>query len=715
MAENVPSIGKGITNDTDWFHMSAIPADPPEIDKGITSKEIPDSKIGVGKDQKQSVYRKPDLKNYLMEIWTLANPPETNPNDAQEWSDGMEQFIQAITSRFDVHQFLGDETPASDDSLSDAENLPEDDLRPREPRSVAKDRQDSPTSRTSSPGQGFLGTPEEVMLRVGMAISQMKGNWSQMVNLLQGPIADTLDRWERDDVGSTERRLDLVLVTLVQFRAPFDEPLVVKILSGLRTWLMKVPASEWDAGLLSTWGSFGDVFSRSESAVMEGGYYYHELLSGMVKSEDARTRIPGLKLEDGWCRHAIHVQLNNLCGRLATVARGKDSLLEEDTLAMLNTLHSTSVVLATRRSIANIESLSQVMQTLFGTDNPGGEVAETVSRMLNNSAAWLNCSGRLSGCVSQSKHDRLGFLSILSGLVRPALVNVDDYDDITASFFNASINYSRIGNASEIEWMQATVAGIGFWWALELGGDNLEYALQQLNGLDCAVNCLGSLAALEAEAPVNDPALSLMVTVLVRHEEAMGRQDLDLLRLGRAAERLRLNLSSKANEKDLPQSSEDLRNMADRVMESVCRCAPASTSGDAIQWPTLSSDKRVAEKTLELATFLRTVLERYHTARKKTGGPSLEETLTETRTLLTAIQGLQKEATEKGALALLDSVYQKYAGNPWSEPPEPGKGPFAGLVSEDEWAKVARRCVAETAPASMAQWIRDCCKRSGVK
>jgi hypothetical protein len=354
---------------------------------------------------------------------------------------------------------------------------------------------------TPKADEGFDGSPEQVLLQVRVNAERLQGQPLELANFFRGPVASTLRRLETEGIGSREMRVDMVVQPLIWLAENgtdlFIDDGLCRFAAGVWAYLDSEKTERGE-------GFFATQFSLAQWVQRKGGkggrelvlWYYHRLLrEGPLATGSS----------------ILKVASNNLAAQVASdmqvrLERYQDAETAKAAHRVLNRLQMLSTV-ARLADVSPVDEQAARLATEFwqATGHPRTDglqaqrAAQALMGMANVLSAWNEVNWRAVGASEDAGLEWQSFgddwqatVSTQAALARMAFNDENDYDEIGAAFFNVGAALGRFDGGQKTALLRVAVNAIGLRWALERAKD-MDQAMTDYHGLDCAVNLLGAL------------------------------------------------------------------------------------------------------------------------------------------------------------------------------------------------------------------------------
>ncbi|MBF0625229.1 MAG: hypothetical protein HQL82_10530 [Magnetococcales bacterium] len=367
--------------------------------------------------------------------------------------------------------------------------------------------------RRPPPFAPLEGDKSMVMLQTRAYAQQLYSDPGRLMDFFAHAVAPAIGRLENNRLGTPEELVDILLGALAGRRFPGtvlgDCSGVSNLLAGLRGILETQNKNERSAGYYTSRGAVGQWLNQVDDGALgcrrRAVFYYHEMLSlGPIALQDVNL---------------FGMVANNMVGTLANYWRDRPNELQGQLLSRLQALAVAGQLHGQKGHDPDKDSMAGSLFKALGMEasQQAFDVARALMVVANVPSSWLNVAPEVLGREKEARHgeDWMALMSCSASLVRMAFNQPKDWDDISASLFNAGVALARerqsaMAGAGRQAIVAAQVAlnATGLVWALARGKD-WEQILATLNGLDCAVNLFGTLANWQ-QAPVLNTARNTM-------------------------------------------------------------------------------------------------------------------------------------------------------------------------------------------------------------
>lgn len=375
-------------------------------------------------------------------------------------------------------------------------------------------------------GTALPGDISEVQLRISALANQL-GEPGSTAAFVRRALAATVERLERDGVGSREERVDLI-VRIVRDVA--GRPATARLALALHRYLAGQTSRTLGYYVTVTNLASLMVTTAESSAELFSSFLHHHALLGALRL--ARTR--ELDTSESLAATVVTNSSHNLAAVLAQhLQKRRDPEVESEARPMLRRLMTIAASAATRRG-GEVGSAWTVSLLHLDEDVPAPDIITALHEMGSIPMAW------------DSPSIDLAWLEASSAV---AVLSSDDPTATAARLFNAGISL----NNPTLKEPEGSVArclmnAFGLLAAVTLAPD-LPSALTTFHGLDCAVNFLGASTRVKvenhAEWAVIHPLARLVASLprhLIRNEPELARNlELDFGRIAGSSRQLALN------------------------------------------------------------------------------------------------------------------------------------------------------------------------------
>lgn len=500
-----------------------------------------------------------------------------------------------------------------------------------------------PDEDVSLPSGAIPGNPQEVDRVIADRLSVVKPDSDELVAFMRSSVAPTIERLERADDGTPETRVDIVARVLFELRGSVP---AARLASELYRYLQT--QGQRSGGFYQTVLNLAVIVSAAgPERVTESIFLYHAVLAGF------RDLSAGGEGGTEGSLNLVSSAASSLARILWRRARSmSNETRTEKVLPVLRELRRISAVTCPVPLID--EDLARAVTAALSLDGSlGGTPATHALAVVMDMAEMADAWG-FDGVTTSDIEACAGVAAAAGGNVLRAV----DF------LYNAGISLRTRVNTPEVSAQTMLIARMlvnaaGLRLALA-GGQDLFQSLVQLDGIDCAVNFMGTFLEYR---PVGKPEIVASLAPLAAAAAQLvtwpplqrAERRTDIERIERAATALGIRLPA---ESGLPQLTEPVE-VAVAALKS------------ALSLPAQPGEDLPMDTAALVGELYGTVLVE--------GAP---------RQLPSVLAELG--AARSNALNVLVDTYARYCG---SGPDEVGPGPAvaANLIGEAEWNEVARR------------------------
>ncbi|MBK7901487.1 MAG: hypothetical protein IPJ99_19595 [Betaproteobacteria bacterium] len=383
----------------------------------------------------------------------------------------------------------------------------------------------------------FIGGYEEAILGASMVLRQSENNPELALALATGPLARTVERFER--AGLSPMQLVDLVVHLFAGEAVFRNgstppanPGFIGFVSRLVALLDQDHDSPADS-LFTTRVNLVTWYAQAEDRQC----LRHAARLGL---DALRHVVEGGSLEPAAAR-VLQQLANNLAGWLPELSRvaSRTETLPKNFGKHLNALHALATIahLIEESSPKSAEVLEPITSMGLRIDEKlAGPAVQALMFMTNIPVAWywlcdLFDEGQVGGSIAGKLEPgwyRSSVLTMLSAVMRSRFSRDRDIRNVPASLFNLGVQVIRIGKSEGTEAslpLRILTNGFGLWWAL-MKGKSLRHSVDEMSAGDCLVNLFGALNEWSNNKRVGSPDLpsGLRTVVDVLHP-LMNKED----------------------------------------------------------------------------------------------------------------------------------------------------------------------------------------------
>lgn len=380
----------------------------------------------------------------------------------------------------------------------------------------------------------IAGNPQEVDLEVAERMSASTGQ-SELTQFMRSSIGPTIDRLERAGDGTPETRVDIVARVLFELRG---SPAAASLACELYRYLQsQVERSE---GYYQTVLNLAVIVSAAwPEYATESMFLYHAVLEGFRDLYGGQNVAAGGVSGNEGSRNLVSIASANLAKTLGRRIREFDGDARAKALSVLRTLRTISAV--TCPVPAFERSHPRVVAAALGL--PTGQPAESLAvlaHMAEMAETW--------GFESVGTSD----LEASGGISAAADDNILRAVDL---LFNAGVSLRAQKDVPESKAgvmfrARLLLNAVGLRLSLE-SRDDLRESLVDLDGIDCAVNFIGTLVEYKA---IGDPGvvrnLEPLATEVAHFAKwpllQRARRRTDLTRIERAATLLGIAIETRS-------------------------------------------------------------------------------------------------------------------------------------------------------------------------
>lgn len=353
----------------------------------------------------------------------------------------------------------------------------------------------------SERSQMLAGETSEAITQATKELNTAGDDREYLIAYLRNVISATLREWIRRGNTSTEEQVDLVIMPLLRNNIfPNEEYSAVHFAAGLEATLLAGRPQPLTYGYLQTWGAIADWMRKSDFRLCQiwSITSYSRLIEAVLTEQNPTEKMLSL----------VAANANSLASTL-------DDLGErtEGQLTVMNRCHLlTPLFRAKPEHTPQQQNLAaSVMERLgFAEHEHSQKDIWRLNQMMRVSRSWELLDPQIfsrelldypvdANKWNEKRYSLLLLLYISAGFVRACLVDENDFDEPTSSFFNATVQLNRLGTKlSSYRYLSALqlrllVGSIGLWWALR-ATDDAEQAAGEFNGYDCLVNLTATVA-----------------------------------------------------------------------------------------------------------------------------------------------------------------------------------------------------------------------------
>lgn len=489
-----------------------------------------------------------------------------------------------------THALEGEVLPPEEDPEENESDM-RDALREALMAAFAERGASGPAARSSASADGifipetFVGGYEEIALQGMMLLKRYPGNAALALRVATGPLADALERLHFEG-HSPEQQVDILVHLFAGEKVyagggsdPTCNEGFLAFMARLRALMRTQPEEERGRGYLESLTNLVTWYGRSHSrtclaCAVDLGL---EVLQAALQPE----RIEGENVE-----RYVYLLANNLAGWLDDLLpnKGDDDLKRGDRGRDLNAIHAVATVAHLRREKGGRQDQETRAQAVFAAfsltlperSNPY-RLAQALIFMARIQPAWRLLCPAFAGThdlfrpMSPKEHAKdaglnhprylTAVLAAMAAAQRAALMDQSDSDEAVSGLFNLGVDmlsHARSsGNREGVTPLRILSNGLGLWWAL-LRGKDINQALTEFHGGDCAVNFFGALTdtSRSRDGDIED-ALSRLGRALHALLQQRG-QHTDAMRLGRSYQEIFGVEVGAATTTTLAQLQEDL-------------------------------------------------------------------------------------------------------------------------------------------------------------
>ncbi|MCX7015808.1 MAG: hypothetical protein NTW86_25190 [Candidatus Sumerlaeota bacterium] len=597
---------------------------------------------------------------FLREMWAMAAEAVGAPTDP-----GDNAFFAAVEREFSPDYFFVPDTKRrapkefqGDSGKADA----------REEKERKEDE------------EGFDGPISDVALRVVIGAQSFGEDRRTLREFLTGRVAATLARLESQRQGSPENHVDIVLPVLIERRPTSCSPVFRAFVAGLRGYLGRQPDSERTPSFYITQSGLGDVLieANGRECLAQALYYYHETLSQIVRTmkQPAEPFSADIKRIVGKCANNSANGLDELALHFGG-SKGETGAREvRRTLKIISAANSDAT---SDPPPEGFDRATTIMVHWVGTE-PQSVWATILDDMMRSSRVWEEPGD--AGTL------KLAYWEAAAACVRVAMST--RRKDAPSAFFNSGLSLLRAfrepgaQNRQNLVRARVILNSMGLFWALEADISQPRVAMVDNDGLSCAVNLLGACTDMAWEDTRGRNALQGVVNRLFEMESLLQDQGVDFFRMKNSLRDLKVTPKLAQNQGDPAALESCVGELVSYILAQMPR--PKRAASLSKQTP----EVEILDSNDIVWGLFSVILD----------GAALGEFQASLVKVLRQIADQMKDPRQ----ALLN-LYGPMAA---TVPGEPGVGPIvqAGLMTQDEWNKIAHEAVDESA-TSLAALLRS--------
>jgi len=364
------------------------------------------------------------------------------------------------------------------------------------------------------------GRAGDVLVILNNATHQLGHDPQQWMQFLSTVLPATIQRLERERLGTRVMRTDAVLVALRRMPDVLVQHLGFPLAPWLRSYIEqeRVINDDW----LATLGSIGDTFSNGDQdalVLLRGITLWHELELLLLDEWKDPANLTDSDVPSGVLRLAA-INCHNIAAQIARIdqnrqrdERGPDRRMYDVIRKLTRVSLAFSIKTAAVADKEVMHSIFQVLGLNGGTSKGSGK--EKFDPRL---AVLIDQLAQVPRAIALD--DRPLAVSYLEASAAMARTVIKDRDIRTsAALFNSGVRLVAVRREGPTEKrlpssrLRLLLNSLGLWWALRNDEPDVPRALGPGDGLDCCVNLFGAADDIGRSQLQEDHLLNLLVSL----------------------------------------------------------------------------------------------------------------------------------------------------------------------------------------------------------